>query len=130
MFGPLGKGLAILDAIVSLSTIEEISSPSHSRNGVLWLAGEMSGISLSYAEQIAVRLRNSGFIKGKRGRRGGYRLVSGAEQRPLVEVVRCLEEADGQLPAEITALLSFLEGVTLEQYLDRLALLSRIPQTP
>ncbi len=109
--GRFAKSLAILATIAS-----------HGGSNALKLVGRTSGVCLSYTESIAVRLRGGGFIKGKRGHHGGYTLVNGSREMPMVQVICCLEgvEGDEDLPAEIAALLSFLEEITLDQYLDRL----------
>ena len=52
---------------------------------------ERQGISRSYLEQLLLVLQSAGFIRGIRGRRGGFVLVRPPSEIRLGEVVRALE---------------------------------------
>lgn len=49
-------------------------------------------ISLSYLEQLFVRLRRAGLVASVRGPGGGYRLARPADQIPLVEILDAVDE--------------------------------------
>lgn len=50
------------------------------------------GISLSYLEQLFVRLRRGGLVKSARGPGGGYRLGRPMEEISVAEVIRAVDE--------------------------------------
>jgi Rrf2 family iron-sulfur cluster assembly transcriptional regulator len=53
---------------------------------------ERQRISLSYLEQLFVKLRRAGLVESARGRAGGYRLARPAERISVAEVMRAVEE--------------------------------------
>lgn len=92
-------------------------------------------ISLSYLEQIFARLKDSGLVEGIRGPRGGYRLSRPAEEISVAQIVRAVEDTSyrgrkSRLTGEKSeahrvwdglsaCILSFLDGITLAQYLEK-----------
>ncbi len=50
------------------------------------------GISLSYLEQLFVRLRRGGLVKSARGPGGGYRLGRPMDEISVAEVIRAVDE--------------------------------------
>ncbi|WP_419786910.1 RrF2 family transcriptional regulator [Pseudodesulfovibrio sp.] len=54
------------------------------------------GVSVKYLEKLIRKLKDAGFVKSKRGPRGGHSLARPATEIPLGEVVRVLE-GDGTL---------------------------------
>jgi Rrf2 family iron-sulfur cluster assembly transcriptional regulator len=50
------------------------------------------GISLSYLEQLFVRLRRMGLVKSARGPGGGYRLGRASHDITVAEVIRAVDE--------------------------------------
>ena len=57
--------------------------------------GEISkrqDISLSYLEQLFVKLRRSGLVKSSRGPGGGYRLGKSAHEIRIIEVLTAVDE--------------------------------------
>ena len=61
-----------------------------------WVSlGEVSkrqGISRKYLEQVASSLLKAGYIEGRRGKGGGYRLTRSPEEYTLGEILRAAEE--------------------------------------
>ena len=113
----------------------------HDNAGPVTLAdiSQCQGISLSYLEQLFSKLRKAGLVEGVRGPGGGYRLsrpaadiniadiISAVDER--VDATNCNKEANCQggercLTHELWMELSdrlhtFLEGITLAQFVDR-----------
>ena len=54
------------------------------------------GVSVKYLEKLIRKLKDAGFVKSKRGPRGGHTLARPATEIPMGEVVRVLE-GDGSL---------------------------------
>jgi len=54
------------------------------------------GVSVKYLEKLIRKLKDAGFVKSKRGPRGGHILARPASEIPMGEVVRVLE-GDGSL---------------------------------
>ncbi len=57
---------------------------------------ERQGVSTKYLEKLIRKLKEAGFVKSKRGPRGGHTLARPASEIPMGEVVRVLE-GDGSL---------------------------------
>lgn len=57
---------------------------------------QRQGVSVKYLEKLIRKLKDAGFVKSKRGPRGGHVLARPAAEVPLGEVVRVLE-GDGSL---------------------------------
>jgi len=57
---------------------------------------QRQGVSVKYLEKLIRKLRDAGFVRSKRGPRGGHILARPASEIPLGEVVRVLE-GDGSL---------------------------------
>lgn len=98
---------------------------------------ERQGISLSYLEQLFLRLRRAGLVDSARGRAGGYRLGRPATEIVILDIMhavdeevrmtRCHEEQAGPCVAGQRCLThglwdalgeqiaAFLSGVTLEE---------------
>jgi len=55
---------------------------------------DRQGVSVKYLEKLIRRLKEAGFIKSKRGPRGGHALAIPASEIPMGEVVRVLEGDD------------------------------------
>ena len=53
---------------------------------------ERQQLSLSYLEQIFLRLRRAGLVESARGRSGGYRLGRGADAIMVGEIMAAVEE--------------------------------------
>ena len=53
---------------------------------------ERQQLSLSYLEQIFLRLRRAGLVDSARGRTGGYRLGRTAAEIPVGEIMAAVEE--------------------------------------
>lgn len=55
---------------------------------------ERQGVSVKYLEKLIRSLKLAGFVKSKRGPRGGHTLARPASEIPMGEVVRVLEGDD------------------------------------
>ncbi len=55
---------------------------------------ERQGVSVKYLEKLIRKLKDAGFVKSKRGPRGGHTLARPASEIPMGEVVRVLEGDD------------------------------------
>lgn len=66
----------------------------HYDEGPVTLAGisEAQGISLSYLEQLFVRLKKDGLVEGLRGPGGGYRLAHSPEDISIAQVINAIGE--------------------------------------
>ena len=53
---------------------------------------ERQHISLSYLEQLFVKLRRAGLVDSARGRAGGYRLARTADRISVAEIMRAVDE--------------------------------------
>jgi Rrf2 family iron-sulfur cluster assembly transcriptional regulator len=53
---------------------------------------ERQRISLSYLEQLFVKLRRAGLVESERGRAGGYRLARPANKISVADIMRAVEE--------------------------------------
>jgi Rrf2 family protein len=53
---------------------------------------ERQRISLSYLEQLFVKLRRAGLVESARGRTGGYRLARPADRITVAEIMRAVDE--------------------------------------
>ena len=113
----------------------------HDNAGPVTLAdiSQCQGISLSYLEQLFSKLRKAGLVEGVRGPGGGYRLSRPATDINIADIINavdervdatnCNKEANCQggercLTHELWMELSdrlhtFLEGITLAQFVDR-----------
>jgi len=67
----------------------------HYERGAITLAeiAGRQGISLSYLEQLFVRLRRAQLVKSTRGPGGGYRLGRPRESISVAEVIRAVDES-------------------------------------
>ncbi|SEN75039.1 RrF2 family transcriptional regulator [Lihuaxuella thermophila] len=65
----------------------------HRPNTVMPIAeiAEKTLVPVNYLEQILLQLKNLGYVKSKRGIRGGYKLRKSPEQIVIGEVIRQLE---------------------------------------
>lgn len=68
----------------------------HCDNGLVRIQdiAERQGVSIKYLEKLIRKLKEAGFIKSKRGPRGGHALARPASEIPMGEVVRVLEGDD------------------------------------
>ncbi|MCG6898473.1 MAG: Rrf2 family transcriptional regulator [Gammaproteobacteria bacterium] len=66
----------------------------HYEEGPVTLAGisATQGISLSYLEQLFVRLKKDGLVEGLRGPGGGYRLAHSPEDISIAQVINAIGE--------------------------------------
>ena len=78
---------------------------------------EKQHISQSYLEQLFMRLRRAGLIKGARGPGGGYRLGRDAEDISIAEVVIAVDERAG--PSDSRSRPAHIQiGVTRQMWED------------
>ncbi|MCP5420305.1 MAG: Fe-S cluster assembly transcriptional regulator IscR [Gammaproteobacteria bacterium] len=113
----------------------------HDAYGPVTLAeiSQCQGISLSYLEQLFAKLRKHGLVEGVRGPGGGYRLARSAGQVTVAEIITAVDERfdatrcggrencqqgrrclTHELWSELSQqILSFLEGITLAQFVER-----------
>jgi Rrf2 family protein len=66
----------------------------HACGGAIPLSAiaERQRISLSYLEQLFVKLRRAGLVDSARGRAGGYRLARPADRISVAEIMRAVDE--------------------------------------
>lgn len=55
---------------------------------------DRQGVSVKYLEKLIRKLKDAGYVKSKRGPRGGHTLARPASEIPMGEVVRVLEGDD------------------------------------
>lgn len=55
---------------------------------------DRQGVSVKYLEKLIRKLKDAGYVKSKRGPRGGHTLARPATEIPMGEVVRVLEGDD------------------------------------
>lgn len=115
---------------------------SHDENGSVSMkeAAERQGISFKYLEQIVGLLIKAGFVKSRRGSRGGYRLTRRPEEYTIAEILRvtegalapvaCLADEVNQCPRSTEcptiklweglydAVNNYLEGITIADIMD------------
>ena len=113
----------------------------HYDDGPVTLAGisETQGISLSYLEQLFVRLKKNGLVEGWRGPGGGYRLAHSPEDISIARIINAIGEGidatmcggnedcqDGErcLTHALwdklgNTILEFMDGITLASFLRR-----------
>jgi len=113
----------------------------HYEEGPVTLAGisETQGISLSYLEQLFVRLKKNGLVEGWRGPGGGYRLARPPEDISIAQIINAIGEGidatmcggnedcqDGErclthaLWEKLgNSILDFMDGITLASFLRR-----------
>ena len=113
----------------------------HYEEGPVTLAGisETQGISLSYLEQLFVRLKKNGLVEGWRGPGGGYRLARSPEDISIAQIINAIGEGidatmcggnedcqDGErcLTHELwkklgKEIFDFLNGITLASFIER-----------
>ena len=60
---------------------------------------EREGISLTYLEQLFVKLRKKGLVESQRGPGGGYLLARSPEQINVLEVLSAVDETIGMTRA-------------------------------
>lgn len=88
---------------------------------------EKQGIPSRYLEEIIGELRKAGFVVGKRGPRGGYRLARPAAQIHVAEVLEVLSSASasnnaGEPDDEITRLVERSVDRRMEDAISQLNL--------
>jgi len=113
----------------------------HYDDGPVTLAGisETQGISLSYLEQLFVRLKKNGLVEGLRGPGGGYRLARSPGDISIAQIINAIGEGidatmcggnedcqDGERCLTHTlweklgnSILDFMDGITLASFLKR-----------
>ena len=113
----------------------------HYGDGPVTLAGisETQGISLSYLEQLFVRLKKHGLVKGLRGPGGGYQLARSPENISIAQIINAIGEGidatmcggneDCQNGTRClthtlweklgNSILEFMDGITLASFLGR-----------
>ncbi len=69
-------------------------SPQGAEGGLMSLAeiSERQDISLTYLEQLFVKLRRAGIVESVRGPGGGYRLARGASEIRVSEILEAVDE--------------------------------------
>ena len=123
----------------AVTAMLDLSINDHTGPITLVEISRCQGISLSYLEQLFAKLRKSGLVKGVRGPGGGYRLARSAAEITVADIIAAVDEKvdatqcggkancqDGEvcLTHELWIRLSeriyqFLDGITLEQFLQR-----------
>ncbi len=123
----------------AVTAMLDLSINDHTGPITLVEISRCQGISLSYLEQLFAKLRKSGLVKGVRGPGGGYRLARPAADITVADIIAAVDEKvdatqcggrancqDGEvcLTHELWIRLSekiyqFLDGITLEQFLQR-----------
>lgn len=123
----------------AVTAMLDLSINDHTGPITLVEISRCQGISLSYLEQLFAKLRKSGLVKGVRGPGGGYRLARPAADITVANIIAAVDEKvdatqcggkencqDGEvcLTHELWIRLSekiyqFLDGITLEQFLQR-----------
>jgi len=123
----------------AVTAMLDLSINDHTGPVTLMEISRCQGISLSYLEQLFAKLRKSGLVKGIRGPGGGYRLARPAADITIADIIAAVDEKvdatqcggkencqDGEvcLTHELWIRLSekifqFLDGITLEQFLQR-----------
>lgn len=120
----------------------------HDRQGPVTLAeiSQCQGISLSYLEQLFAKLRRRGLVEGVRGPGGGYRLALMPNQVTIADIISAVDERvdatrccgqencqngqrclTHQLWTDLSRqIFSFLEGITLAQFVERPAVYDQI----
>ena len=113
----------------------------HYEEGPVTLAGisETQGISLSYLEQLFVRLKKNGLVEGWRGPGGGYRLARSPEDISIAQIINAIgegidatmcggnedcQDGDRCLTHALwenmgSSILDFMDGITLASFLRR-----------
>jgi len=113
----------------------------HDQSGPVTLAeiSQCQGISLSYLEQLFAKLRRQGLVEGVRGPGGGYRLARAASDITVADIVSAVDEKvdatrcagrencqnglrclTHDLWSDLSQqIFSFLEGITLAQFVER-----------
>lgn len=137
------KGRYAVMAMAELAACADAGAQAAQGALSLSVVAERQLISLSYLEQLFVKLRRAGLVESARGRAGGYRLARPADQIRIADVMaaveedvrmtRCTSEGTPCMPGRrcITHGLwdalsdhiqSFLEGVTLQEVVDGIPL--------
>lgn len=114
-------------ALLGVSIVAEIYRRTKGPDDFTKLSdiAERVGISVSYAEQIAAKLRRAGIIVSARGPNGGYALPYPAAQTMIIDIIHALPVKRGRDKNVTTkasknldlmlsaAIVSRLEGVSL-----------------
>lgn len=81
-------------AMIALADIAQLSQEAGDAAPLVTLAeiSERQGISLSYLEQLFVKLRRAGIVASARGPGGGYRLGRSAESIRISEILAAVDE--------------------------------------
>ncbi len=82
---------------------------------------EKEHISVKFLEQIVNVLCKAGFVRSRRGSRGGYRLSKPADKYTLGSIIRVMEgTADLDYTEELKPLAGFLKGLcnAVNSYMD------------
>ena len=74
---------------------------------------ERWAIPKKFLEQILITLKNSGYVKSKKGSEGGYKLTKPPRKITLAEIIRLL---DGPLAPVESASKYFYENTPIEQH--------------
>jgi Rrf2 family iron-sulfur cluster assembly transcriptional regulator len=76
----------------SIIALCDIARGRNARPVSLVEIAEERGLPLCYLEQIAVRWRKAGFVKGVRGPQGGYVLKKKPQDITIADIARAMEE--------------------------------------
>lgn len=82
------KGRYAVTAIIDLATNSAGDAPV-SLNDI----SERQNISLSYLEQIFIKLKSSGIVKSVRGANGGYILARGKGDISIADIISAVDES-------------------------------------
>jgi len=82
------KGKFAVTALLDIATYSE----NNQKPITLYNISERQNISLSYLEQLFVKLRKSGVVKSYKGPGGGYLLMREVDKIDISEIIRAVDE--------------------------------------
>jgi len=101
------KGRYGVRAMVCLAMIGGDSPISTKR------VAETEGIPVAFLEQLLFRLKKAGFVRSRRGPKGGFALTKRPEDIRMIDILEALDEAI--LPAECVAPESSRPGCSMKK---------------
>ena len=81
------KGKFAVTALLDIALYGSDSKPM-----TLYAISDRQGISISYLEQLFVKLRRQGMVKSYKGPGGGYILSKGLEQLKISEIIKAVDD--------------------------------------
>lgn len=82
------KGRFAVTALLDMA----LNSQGHKLPITLYNISERQGISLSYLEQLFVKLRRSGLVKSYKGPGGGYMLAKNLNQVSVSDIIKIVDD--------------------------------------